>query len=64
MKTKKTIITLPQAFSGNKTIITLPQTNRRGLHTSPIVPVITYTNAEDQKVLILKENKRKSGVYR
>jgi hypothetical protein len=37
---------------------------RRGLHTSPIVPAITYTNADTLKELAIKENKDKSGVYR
>jgi hypothetical protein len=29
-----------------------------------VVPVVCYSNADTQKVLILKENKGKSGVYR
>ncbi len=29
-----------------------------------IVPVVTYTNAEEYKSLILSENRRKSGIYR
>nr|QID02720.1 hypothetical protein [Orbilia oligospora]QID02784.1 GIY endonuclease [Orbilia oligospora] len=29
-----------------------------------VIPVVVYTNAETQKVQILKENKSKSGVYR
>ena len=36
---------------------------RRGLHTSPIVPVITYTNADTQKKQIIEENKGRSGIY-
>ena len=36
---------------------------RRGLHTSPIVPVITYTNADTQKKQIISENKGRSGIY-
>jgi hypothetical protein len=42
----------------------LPQTNRKGLHTLPVVPVMIYTNAETQKISILSENQGKSGVYR
>lgn len=37
---------------------------RRGFHTSPIVPVKTYDNADGLKELAIKENKGKSGVYR
>lgn len=37
---------------------------RKSLHTSPVKPVITYTNADTLKELIIKENKDKSGVYR
>jgi len=29
-----------------------------------IIPVVVYTNAETQRIQILKENKSKSGVYR
>lgn len=29
-----------------------------------IIPIITYSNAEKYKPLILKENKSKSGIYR
>lgn len=29
-----------------------------------LIPIVTYTNAEKYKYLILKENKNKSGVYR
>jgi hypothetical protein len=37
---------------------------RKGLHTSSIVPAITYTNADTLKELAIKENKDKSGIYR
>lgn len=40
--------------------------SRKGLHTgnNSIVPVVVYSNTDTQKVLILKDNKLKSGVYR
>jgi hypothetical protein len=34
------------------------------LHTLPIVPARTYTNADTLKELIVQENKGKSGIYR
>jgi hypothetical protein len=34
------------------------------LNKTKIIPVVTYTNVEKYKSFILKENKRKSGIYR
>ena len=34
------------------------------LNKTKLIPVVTYTNAEEYKSLILKENKSKSGIYR
>lgn len=31
---------------------------------SKIIPIVTYTNSEKHKFLILKENKNKAGIYR
>nr|YP_010233341.1 NADH dehydrogenase subunit 4 [Auricularia heimuer]QSX43106.1 NADH dehydrogenase subunit 4 [Auricularia heimuer] len=39
-------------------------TRVRNYATSPVVPVKFYTNADTQKLLIIKENAGKSGVYR
>lgn len=39
-------------------------TRVRNYATSPVVPVKLYANADTKKLLIIKENARKSGVYR
>jgi len=38
------------------------QTITSGL--SAVIPVVCYSNADTQKISILKENRGKSGVYR
>jgi group I intron endonuclease len=38
--------------------------HNRGLHTSPVVLVKSYVNADLEKESIIKDNKNKSGVYR
>jgi hypothetical protein len=38
--------------------------NNNNILSKIIIPVVTYTNAEKYKYLILKENKNKSGIYR
>lgn len=42
----------------------ITQTNRRGLHTLPVAPAMTYPNADLQKKQIMLDNKGKAGIYR
>jgi hypothetical protein len=50
----------------------LKKLNKRNFHitgykaniaNNKVIPVITYNNIEDQKSLILKNNKGKTGIY-
>jgi len=42
----------------------ITQTNRRGFHTLPVAPAMTYPNADLQKKQIMLDNKGKAGIYR
>lgn len=46
----------------NKKTLKAKRLDKNLLH--PIIPVIMYRNLENQKYIILKDNKNKAGIYR
>lgn len=59
---KKTNYILKNFFYKMK--VKMKNKNNKCYSSLTIVPVIVYTKIEDQKSLILKDNKNKAGVYR